>query len=315
MKFLILFILFLLPSISQAAFNPFPAPSPPASTLNNKGELFGHNGTNQLAIAACANTEMVEWDSTTAHGFKCVANSSVGSKTVVTKTTTATLLVTGEGVVLADAATIGAFTITLPTAVGNKDLEYLIIKSDTGTNHVTVDGNAAETVGGELTRVIFSNGDYIRIVSDNSNWVILDKKNTVFTFVQGNTSGVITANTEDISWNSIQEDTAGVWGNQGNTGGSVAGAGDNDSFTCPVGEAGEYLVVMAIRITSSTTAEIRAYVDGSNRKFLDAFATRVNNGFSGIIRLEPGEVLTFRTDIGFTLNGATNDHHISIKKI
>lgn len=38
-----------------------------------KGQLITHNGTTYVAANACANNEMIVWDSTQAYGFKCVA--------------------------------------------------------------------------------------------------------------------------------------------------------------------------------------------------------------------------------------------------
>lgn len=88
--------------------------------------------------------------------------------TTVTKTTTATLAITAEDNVVVDATTAD-FTVTLPAASGNNGLTYKITKS-TAANEVTIDANASETIGGELTVVMPSKDDYIIIYSDGTNW-------------------------------------------------------------------------------------------------------------------------------------------------
>jgi len=93
------------------------------------------------------------------------------SSTTVTKTTTATLLTSGENNVVVD-ATIADFTVTLPTAVGNNGLAYKVTKS-TLANLVTVDANGSEEIGGYLTVVLSDINDCIIFVSDGSDWVIL----------------------------------------------------------------------------------------------------------------------------------------------
>ena len=45
-----------------------------------------------------------------------------------------------------------------------------------GTAIVTVDGNASETIDGALTYAIRNTNGYITIISDGTNWLILDEK-------------------------------------------------------------------------------------------------------------------------------------------
>lgn len=63
--------------------------------------------------------------------------------------------------------TAGAITANLPTAV-NLQGRYKIFKN-TGTNNLTIDGNASETIDGSATLVLASNG-YATLMSDGSNW-------------------------------------------------------------------------------------------------------------------------------------------------
>lgn len=63
--------------------------------------------------------------------------------------------------------TAGAITANLPSAV-NLQGRYKTFKN-TGTNNLTIDGNASETIDGSLTLVLASNG-YATLMSDGLNW-------------------------------------------------------------------------------------------------------------------------------------------------
>ena len=73
----------------------------------------------------------------------------------------------------ADAASVGAFTVTLPAAASNTGVRIAVKKTDSGANAVTVDGNASETIDGSLTLVLRSENEALYIVSDGTNWQII----------------------------------------------------------------------------------------------------------------------------------------------
>lgn len=87
--------------------------------------------------------------------------------TVVTKTTTYTILTTDRFIICNSAS---AFTVTLPTAVGNTGL-VLDIKNK-GTGIITVDGAGSEKIETELNQTL-GKGDDITIFSDNVEWWII----------------------------------------------------------------------------------------------------------------------------------------------
>ena len=76
----------------------------------------------------------------------------------------------GTKIIKADTTT-GAFTINLPTAVGNK--ATIIIKKIGGTADLTVDAQATQTIDGGLTAVIRKVYESITLISDNANWQIV----------------------------------------------------------------------------------------------------------------------------------------------
>lgn len=76
--------------------------------------------------------------------------------------------------VLAD-STAGAFILTLPTAVGATGKVITIKKTDSSSNLVTIDGNSSETIDGSTTFVLGNINNFIKIVSDGTNWTIIAK--------------------------------------------------------------------------------------------------------------------------------------------
>ncbi|KKM94588.1 hypothetical protein LCGC14_1196870, partial [marine sediment metagenome] len=67
-------------------------------------------------------------------------------------------------------------TITLPTASANKRRQLTVIKADSGAGKVIIDGEGAETINGATTENLVSQYDYLKVVCDGSNWLVLDRK-------------------------------------------------------------------------------------------------------------------------------------------
>jgi hypothetical protein len=78
----------------------------------------------------------------------------------------------GDIILLVDAATAGATTINLPTAVSNT-AKFTIKKIDGGTNSVIIDGNSTETIDGGATASLLIPSASITLISNNSNWFII----------------------------------------------------------------------------------------------------------------------------------------------
>lgn len=90
---------------------------------------------------------------------------------VVTKTAAYTLT-TVDDIVLGN-ATGGAFSVTLPTAVGISGREYVVKRINSGANSVTVGTTGGQTIDGAATKVL--NAQYLsaRMVSDGTNWLLV----------------------------------------------------------------------------------------------------------------------------------------------
>lgn len=89
---------------------------------------------------------------------------------VVKSVTTTYAMQPFDRVVLAD-ATGGAFTVTLPSAVGRHGQQALTVKRlNAGGNAVTV-GSASGTIDGAATQPLAAQYASITVVSDGGQWV------------------------------------------------------------------------------------------------------------------------------------------------
>jgi len=90
---------------------------------------------------------------------------------IASKSTTYTVTAT-DSIVTASASG-GAFTVTLPTAVGITGRQYTIKKTDNSANAVTVGTTSAQTIDGSTTSSLSSQYQYVTVVSDGANWSIV----------------------------------------------------------------------------------------------------------------------------------------------
>ena len=94
---------------------------------------------------------------------------------IVTKTTTYTAL--PEDDVILGNTSGGAFSITLPAAAAVKGKVMTFKYIDSGyANALTIDGNGSETIDGSTTTTLNTQDEVLTIVSDGSNWEILERK-------------------------------------------------------------------------------------------------------------------------------------------
>ncbi len=138
--------------------------------LTTKGDLIGYNGTDSVRCGVGSNGQILEANSAATCGFNWVAASST-ALAVAAKTTTYTAT-TSDNVLTADASG-GAFTITLYSASGNTGRTLDILKTDSSSAAVTVDGDGSETIRGATTFKLSTQYERLRVVSDGTNWQVL----------------------------------------------------------------------------------------------------------------------------------------------
>lgn len=78
-------------------------------------------------------------------------------------------------------ATAGAITVTLPTAADNGSY-FIIKKTDSTANAVTIDADSSETIDNSTTIDLYDQYNYVGIVSNGVNWVVVDEfRNEIWT--------------------------------------------------------------------------------------------------------------------------------------
>ncbi len=94
------------------------------------------------------------------------------SQALTTALTSNTTLTRSHRTVNCDSSS-GTFTVTLPATANSKYQIYTIKKTDTSGVVVLIDGNAAETIDGDLTKSLNLQNESITIQCDGTNWYII----------------------------------------------------------------------------------------------------------------------------------------------
>jgi hypothetical protein len=129
-----------------------------------------------ITASATTSTELGYVSGVTSAIQTQINNISSAALSTVSRDTTDTVDSTESVVFLT--ASGGAWTSTLYTASGNTGKVVRFIKTGNNGTAVTIDGNSTETIGGVLTIQLVNIGDFLVIVSDGTNWQILDSRIT-----------------------------------------------------------------------------------------------------------------------------------------
>jgi len=78
--------------------------------------------------------------------------------------------------IFATAGSSADVTITLPTAADNIDRVIEIIKVDTGTKNIIIDGEGAETINGFTTIELRTQYDFLHIKCTGAGWYVMANK-------------------------------------------------------------------------------------------------------------------------------------------
>lgn len=96
---------------------------------------------------------------------------------VVAQTKTTTFTASTDDDVYLCSASAGAYSATLPAAAGCAGKIFTFKRTDdTPANALTLDGNASETIGGSTTVALYTKNETLEIMSDGTNWVILEHR-------------------------------------------------------------------------------------------------------------------------------------------
>lgn len=180
---------------------------------------------------------------------------------------------TSDDIVLVD-STSGDITINFQTAVGREGKIVKVVKTVLAST-VTIDGNGSETVGGSLTQILYFKDDTMTFISDNANWILIEKELTPFVvraFISGSQSIANGANNK-IQLDGTSYDPKGLFDN----------ANDRINITRP----GIYRVSALTNMasTSATGRHIaRIYTSSdSTVQFVCSISSNATGGASGYL--------------------------------
>lgn len=182
-----------------------------------------------------------------------------GGITVNSVVTTTHSIATGSRFIPFDATSAG-FTATLPTASGVSGTVYYLqkIAGDTTFNLVTIATTGGETIGGFSSFLLATFGQTLTIVSNGTNWLIVDHKTdtpwTSYSMTIGATTSAPTkgTTTRDAAFWRRKADVVQVKYDyvQNSTSGAASGTG-NYTFALPTGLAAD-----TNKITADTSGTV-----------------------------------------------------------
>lgn len=77
----------------------------------------------------------------------------------------------------------GAFSFTLPTAVGQTGKIFTLKKIDSSANAITVATTSSQTIDGPVSIKLAARYNYLTVISDGANWLIIKSKTTSEVYV------------------------------------------------------------------------------------------------------------------------------------
>jgi hypothetical protein len=128
------------------------------------GFFFRQNGTT---------VQFADLSSTQTLAAKTLTNPLLnGKRAAITTRTSAYTATTSDHTIICNATT-AAFTVTLPTAVGNTGQMYSIKKIDASANAITIATTSSQTIDGVTTRTLSTQYQGVTVQSDGANWFVI----------------------------------------------------------------------------------------------------------------------------------------------
>lgn len=262
-----------------------------------KGDIIVRNTTTNVRVGVGADNLFLKADSSQSTGVVWAspagANLATTSKVFADSPYTA---LTSDDVIFIS-TTGGAFTLNLPTAVGNTGKVLRVIKTTNDTNLITVDASGSETINGTLTIVIGRQYAEYAFISDGANWNIFSRNETVFATATGNPASATSGNIIIVPTESNDSHNA----YDGTTG----------RFTVPPGQGGTYEVFFNGTLTA-VTHSVFLYKNASIGDLITSGNANIDRAGGSIIAIvAAGDILDVRPNATVDYNNAV----ITFKRI
>ncbi|MGZ3773341.1 MAG: hypothetical protein ACXVCY_18460, partial [Pseudobdellovibrionaceae bacterium] len=151
-------------------------------------------------------------------------NGSLATKLNV-QTTNYSLTSSDHVVTTGGTALTGAITFTLPSAIGIGGRQYVIKKTDPSSYAVTINTTSSQTVDGAASYVLSSQYNYVTLVSDGSNWVVVGNLGQNGVLVSGTITVTGTLSKTTVNTCTVSYSLVGGGGGGGSAGPGGAGGG------------------------------------------------------------------------------------------
>ncbi|MEN9724203.1 MAG: hypothetical protein RJB38_2189, partial [Pseudomonadota bacterium] len=129
------------------------------------------NGTERLRIASSGNVGI----GTSSPSEKLEVSGNIkangGISTKFFSRTSSGTIAVDDSIIAANAAT-AAFSLTLPSASGIEGRQYIVKKTDSSANPVTLVGTGSQTIDGASSYLLGLQNQHVSVVSDGNNWVV-----------------------------------------------------------------------------------------------------------------------------------------------
>lgn len=133
------------------------------------GFFFRQNGTT-VQFADLSSTQTLAGKTLTT---PTVTNGLLNGKRAALTTRTAAYTATTSDHTILCNGTTAAFTVTLPTAVGNTGQMFSIKKIDASANAITIATTSSQTIDGVTTRTLSTQYQGVTVQSDGANWFVI----------------------------------------------------------------------------------------------------------------------------------------------
>lgn len=201
----------------------------------------------------------------------------------------------------------GAFTHYLPPAAYCRGQIITLIKTGTGTNAVTVDGFGSETINGLTTIKLVAQYDFLRLLSDGSNWLVLAGKNYSEVWVQtGNGRGSTNTPIRRFTTTTTNLGSAITYADSATLGATFT-INEAGLYSINYAEAGAAAGAFGISLnTANVTTVFTSLADGT--RVINGYSndTNISNSVSGLLRLAVSDVIRPHTDASFDDTEANN---------
>lgn len=213
-----------------------------SATITTKGDLLTRTSGALARLPVGSLGQVLAANNAESTGLKWEGRNFLRGSTIINASSPYSAAANDE--VLNCSAAGGAITIDLPAAASSVSTLYIVRKTDSTTNTITIDGDGGENVGGSATQTLRLEGEAMAILCNGGSWDIIwryfpPKRNDCFAYTAVGVGSTGTRILRFTSANTVTNGSAITY---------TSDATNGDSFT--INEAGVYAARFQYQNTS-----------------------------------------------------------------